>query len=359
MYLYYNFRMLEQFIKNQGWTTFGVTSFEEIKENLKKHEKIFDEWVSHHYQADMDWLERMKEDRFHPENKLPDVKSIVVLGAVYSLELGVRSLEGDKGVVARYARGKDYHKVLKKKLIELSDWLKNQQIQLSTPNSQLQTYASVDSGPTVDRVLAETAGLGFFGKNTCLIDPSRGSFFFIASLMTNLVLEPTPKKQMPNCGNCQNCIKNCPTGALVEPGKLDARKCISYLTIENKEGIPESLRSKIGNRLFGCDACQEACPFNIRDLRLKIQDLSPECGVGGSLDLKDILSIQSDEEFLGKFAGTPIMRAKRRGLLRNACVVAGNSGNESLIPYLEELIEREKDDIILDHARWAIQKLKG
>ena len=243
---------------------FGITSFEEIKENLEKHENIFDEWISHHYQADMDWLERMKKDRFHPEHQLPDVKSIIVLGAVYSASLKSQVSSESEGEVARYARGKDYHKVLKKRLVELACFLETR-----NPKLEIRTYASVDSGPTVDRVLAETAGLGFFGKNTCLIDPTRGSFFFIASLMTNLDLEPTSKRQMPNCGDSKKCQNACPTGALVAPGQLDARKCISYLTIENKEGIPEDLRSRIGNRLFGCDACQEACPFNNRNSKLE------------------------------------------------------------------------------------------
>ena len=344
--------MLEEFIKNQGWIMFGIISFEEVRENLKKHEKIFDEWVSHHYQADMDWLERMKEDRFHPENKLPDVKSVIVLGAIYS------NGGSNGGMIARYARGKDYHKVLKKRLIALSDWLKKSNVKGQMSN--VETYVSVDSGPTVDRVLAESAGLGFFGKNSCLIDPSKGSYFFIASLMTNLDLTPTSKKPMPNCGSCQKCQNACPTGALVAPGQIDARKCISYLTIENKEGIPEEFRSKIGNRLFGCDACQECCPFNaVSRSDVLIDQLKSKSGVGESLDLKEILSIKSDEEFLEKFAGTPLMRAKRRGLFRNACVVAGNSGDRTLIPYLEQLIEREKDDMLTDHARWAVNQLSN
>lgn len=383
-------KALSQFIQKQGWSMFGITSFEEIKENLGKHEKIFKEWISHHYHADMDWLKRMEDDRFHPEHQLPDVKSVIILGAIYSNggpngrpNRGSNG-ESDCGTIARYARGKDYHKVLRKKLIELSNWLKKSNVKGLVPGttrashvnrfalmepavkgsasggSNVETYVSVDSGPTVDRVLAESAGLGFFGKNSCLIDPSKGSYFFIASLMTNLDLTPTSKKQMPNCGDCMKCQNVCPTGALVAPGQIDARKCISYLTIENKEGIPEKLRSKIGNRLFGCDACQEVCPFNqgrAHHQEVRIEKLEGRNGVGELLDLKEILSIKSDEEFLEKFAGTPLMRAKRRGLLRNACVVAGNSGNKSFIPCLEKLIEREKDEMLKEHARWAVNQL--
>jgi epoxyqueuosine reductase len=364
-------KQLEQFIQSQGWSFYGITDIKTLDSTLRKHKIFFDEWIKKGYEADMDYLKRMEADRFNPENKLPDVKSVIVLGAVYSdggsnggsnggpqYEPQERSdtshnASSYPGAVARYARGNDYHKILKKKLIELSDWLK-----LQPTNYNLQTYVSVDSGPTADRVLAECAGLGFFGKNCNIINPSSGSYFFIASLMTNLELSPTPVGRMPNCGDCQKCQKSCPTGALVAPHTLDARKCISYLTIENKGGIPEDLRPKIGNRLFGCDACQECCPFNERKQDVLIDQFKSEYGAGESLDLKDILSIKSDEEFAKKFAGTSVMRAKRRGLLRNACIVAGNSGDKTLIPYLKELIDREKDDMLKEHAEWAIKQLK-
>ncbi|MBU0578059.1 tRNA epoxyqueuosine(34) reductase QueG [Patescibacteria group bacterium] len=345
---------LKQFIKNQGWSNYGIVSFEEVRENLKKHEKIFQEWVKKGYEADMDYLERMENDRFHPENKLPDVRSVIVLADSYcGSDVASAAADGSNcGVVARYARGKDYHKVLKKRLVELAEFLKLQNNEHRTSNTECRTYASVDSGPTVDRVLAESAGLGFFGKNCNIIDPSKGSYFFIASLMTNLDLEPTKKKRMPNCGDCMKCQNACPIGALVSPGVLDARKCISYLTIENKGGIPEELRPKIGNRLFGCDICQECCPFNSKNSTLKTRNSKSSAS-----ELKDILSIETDEEFLDRFAGTAIMRAKRVGLLRNACVVAGNSGDKSLIPYLEKVIERENDEMLRGHAEWGVKQL--
>ncbi len=275
-----------------------------------------------------------------------------MLASWYGYEQKICSLYG--GVVARYASGKDYHNVLKKKLIKLSNFLK-----LNFSNCE--TYLSVDSGPTVDRVLAEVGGLGFFGKNSCIINPSKGSYFFIASIFTNLDLTPSAKKRMPNCGNCTKCIDACPTGALVSPGQLDARKCISYLTIENKEGIPIEFRSKMGNRLFGCDICQEVCPFNIgRAYRqeVKIEKLKGDYGVGESLDLREVLSIKTNGDYLKKFAGTPLMRAKRRGLIRNACVIAGNSGNLDLIPYLKKIIDREDDKMLKEHAQWGVEQIK-
>ena len=356
-----NQKDLEHFIKEQGWSFFGIVDIQTVQSALKKHHINFKNWLKKGFQADMDYLSRMEEDRFHPENKLPDVKSVIVLGAMYSNGSPNRSPDRcSNGCIARYAVGKDYHKVLKKKLIKLSDYLKNHKSEIINHKSEINTFISVDSGPTVDRVLAESAGLGYFGKNSCIINPKKGSFFFIASLMTNLDLEPTLTPRMPNCGDCTKCLDSCPTGALTAPGVIDARKCISYLTIENKGPIPLELREKIGDRLFGCDACQECCPFNQRKImnyELRIENFKPESGVGELLDLKEILSIKTDEAFTQKFAGTPLMRAKRIGLLRNACVVAGNSGDKSLIPQLKDLIEREKNSMLLNHAKWALNQL--
>lgn len=384
---------LKNFIDSEAWTKFGIISIDEVKTALQHHEGIFEKWVQAGYQAEMEYLKKMQNDRFHPENKLPDVKSVVVLMAWYGSdgyrmdlewssdgsridanrlqselirddssqsatirkqsESNPKTIRKQTGIVAQYARGRDYHQILKKKLINLSKWLKDQ-------GEGIETYLSVDSGPTVDRVLAQTAGLGFFGKNANLIDPRKGSYFFIASLMTNVELEPTKKDHMPSCGTCQKCIVACPTKAIVAPGVIDARRCISYLTIENKKGIPVELRSQIGDRLFGCDICQEVCPFNIGRAgkqEIRMEELKSEHGAGEHLDLKEILSLQTDEEFLQKFAGTPLMRAKRRGLIRNACIVAGNSGDKALIPFLQGVIEQEEDEMLKEHAKWGIEQI--
>lgn len=343
---------LEQFVKSLGWSFWGLARFDQVQKALQEHQGIFEGWIQKGMSAGMDWLPAMKGDRYHPENKLPDIKLVVVLGAWYGKD-EQKMCSSNEGKIARYATGKDYHKVLKKKLLALSEWLKQQ-------NPRIETYVSVDSGPTVDRVLAECAGLGFFGKNSMIISPGRGSYFFIASVMTNIDLEATPKRRMPNCGSCTRCIDKCPTGAITAPGVIDARKCISYLTIENKGGIPVELRSKLGNRLFGCDICQEVCPFNVGRAgkqEVLIQELKGQYGVGESLNLREVLAIKTDAEFTTRFAGTPLMRAKRRGLLRNACVVAGNSGDPSLISHLQAVLEREEDEMLKEHAGWAIGRL--
>ncbi|MBN1258201.1 tRNA epoxyqueuosine(34) reductase QueG [Candidatus Peregrinibacteria bacterium] len=322
--------LLEKFIKRQGWSFFGVADREKILNALKEHHPVFRKWLKKGMEAKMEYLKRMENDRYHPDNKLPGFKSAIALAAWYGYEQ--KNCSKDRGRIARYAAGRDYHNVLTRKLKELARWL-----QAENPGAK--TYVSVDSGPMVDRVIAAAAGLGFFGKNTCLIHPQKGSYFFIGVVLTDLDLTPTPSLRMPNCGDCRKCIEACPTGALVAPGVLDARKCIAYLTIENKGPIPAALRPKIGNRLFGCDACQEVCPFNlgrahrqkilIKEFGKKYGAGPPERAVsvraGESLDLKKVLSIKNDGEFLKRFAGTPLMRAKRKGLQRNARVVLGNA----------------------------------
>ncbi len=348
---------LKQFIESQGWSFYGVVDIATVQVRLDQHRPVFDAWIAKGFHAGMDYLPRMAEDRYHPDHQLPCVKSAIVLAAWYDSDRGANrgaDRGPNRGIVARYAAGRDYHKVLKKKLVALADWLKAQY-----PDTK--AAVSVDSGPTVDRILAESAGLGFFGKNSCLINPSRGSYFFIGSVLTSLELTPNAKPPMPNCGNCTRCAVACPTGAIGENGVIDANLCISYLTIENKGPIPLELRPKIGNKIFGCDICQEVCPFNIGRARLqevRIAELRPERGVGGSLDLMEILSMRTDDAFLKRFAGTPLMRAKRRGLLRNACVVAGNSGQPELIPALESVRDGESDEMLREHAEWAIDQLK-
>jgi len=342
-----NLAALTAFIEDQGWSGFGVVHLPELETTLRRHHGIFESWLEKGFQADMRYLELMKADRYHPENMLPDVKSFLVLQAWYG--------SAEQGNLARYARGRDYHRVLRKKLLILSDWLKRQ-------GEGIETYLSVDSGPTVDRVLAEAAGLGFFGKNSNLIDPSKGSYFFIATLMTNADLPQTEKRRMPNCGDCRKCMSACPTGAIVAPHVIDARRCIAYLTIENKQGIPIELRPLIGGRLFGCDICQELCPFNQgragRQV-IAIDGLKAMCGAGASLELGELLQIRTDEAFLERFAGTPLMRAGRLGLLRNACVVAGNTGDASILPQLQVLLGSESDETLKEHAVWAINAIEN
>ncbi|OGR87737.1 MAG: hypothetical protein A3A86_02590 [Elusimicrobia bacterium RIFCSPLOWO2_01_FULL_60_11] len=214
--------------------------------------------------------------------------------------------------------------------------------------------------------------MGFVGKNTLLISRKIGSFIFLSEVITDLELEPDNIGDTPlnspelsgvspdkdPCGSCKECLVECPTNALISPRRLDARRCISYWTIENKGGIPVDMRAGIGDWIFGCDICQEVCPYNGLSRDTKWKDFLPQAGAGPHLSLLEMLSMGSDEEFKKRFAGTPIMRAKRMGLLRNACVVAGNQRFKEAGPALEK-IEKGRDPLLAEHARWALAVLSS
>ncbi|MBN1586289.1 MAG: tRNA epoxyqueuosine(34) reductase QueG [Candidatus Omnitrophica bacterium] len=304
----------------------------------------FAEWVSQDYAGDMQYLARRTEGRPLQE-LLPGAQSVLSLVSAYPSEVQT-SAPGPSARVARYAWERDYHKVLRTRLKALEACL---------PELAGRPVASrhyVDTGPILERSLAHRAGLGFFGKNTLLITRDFGSWVFVCEVLTDLDLEPdTPLTG--TCGSCTRCLDICPTQAFTQPYQLDARKCISYLTIESRDPIPHALRPGLQDWVFGCDLCQEVCPYNQRK-RLVRPAMSPAIQrAGPTLDLAQVLRIRTDEEFLETFAGTALMRAKRRGLLRSAAVVAGNLGDPALIPVLEELLELEEDPVIREHAEWA------
>ena len=214
----------------------------------------------------------------------------------------------------------------------------------------------MDTGPILERAYAETGGMGYIGKNTCLITQKYGSWVFLAEILTTLELPRDTNSLKINCGTCERCINLCPTRAINPNGTIDSRKCISYLTIENRDGIPLELRDKVGDWLFGCDICQEVCPHNSRQVPANLSGNTEIRIKDRVLALSDILAIETDEQFLNMFSGTPLMRAKRRGLTRNACVVAGNSGQKKLIPLLIKITQGD-DAMLKEHASWAINKI--
>ena len=267
------------------------------------------------YMRDFDGrLEKLRES-------FPNAKSIICLAVSYYSpeERQVPSLK-KMGRVARYAWGKDYHKVVKKKLKEL---MRRIQASLKTP-ATLRTF--VDTGPILERKLAAKAGLGFIGKNTTLIG-SAGSYLFLTELVTDLELTyDTPEGSFQECGSCTLCLSACPTGALREPFVLDANRCISYLTIEHRTEIDPSLRPKMGDWIFGCDLCIDICPFNARPVSTPWEELRPAQGVGPGVDLKEALLFENEEAFRRRFRGTALLRAKWAGLRRNAQIVSENLG---------------------------------
>ncbi|MBI4436293.1 MAG: tRNA epoxyqueuosine(34) reductase QueG [Candidatus Omnitrophica bacterium] len=280
------------------------------------------EWNQKDYAGTMAYMKAFDKRLERLRSSFPTAKSVIVLTASYYHpdELSRFTLQ-PTGRIARYARGKDYHKVLKKKLKILSQKIREK------VGEEIMLRHFVDTGPLLERRLARLAGLGFIGKNTTLITP-HGSYFFLAELVTDLELEYDKEGTFDGCGRCTLCIDACPTAAIREPFTLDARRCISYLTIEHKGQIEEGLARQMGDWVFGCDVCIDVCPFNANPIETPWEELKPSSGVGGELLLEPILSLQNDEELRVRFQGTPLLRPKREGLQRNASIVLENLEGE-------------------------------
>ncbi|MBI5414796.1 tRNA epoxyqueuosine(34) reductase QueG [Candidatus Peregrinibacteria bacterium] len=349
----------------------GISDISDMGEHLEN-------WLQNGFHGDMEYMERTKNVRKDPRGFLPNVKSVIVRTVGYyhdrmKARPRGRAFRDDDGIggnaiIARYAAGRDYHKVIKKMLFELQEFIRAEYF----PKSNESDFRlSLDAHPVMEKVWAEKAKLGFLGKNSCLITQKSGSWVLIGCIFTTVEIPRDDRKSSGpdfsklNCGNCTRCTHACPTGAIVRPGLIDARKCIPYLTIENKGGIPVELREKIGNRIFGCDICQEVCPYNIprqgkspEDERLLKNPMMEKEIAGTQILISEILEMDSDEKFLKRFAGSPLMRAKRRGMIRNACIVAGNSGNAEFLPLLQKVIDRESDPMLKEHAEWGINQLR-
>ena len=257
------------------------------------------------------------------------------------------------GPVARYARGDDYHEVLRERLRELHLWLERE------TGQSINARPYVDSGPVLERDLAQRAGLGWFGKNTCLINPKDGSFLFLASLFVEYALQPDVPFEADRCGSCTRCLDACPTNALTAPRVLDANVCISYLTIELRDVIPESLRAPINDLLYGCDICQDVCPWNVRFSHALTEPAFQPRNFLASKDARTLareLLAMNQEEFSAAFRNSPMKRAKRRGLARNAAVVLGNVGTSDDVPLLEAALTHD-ELLVREHAAWALTRL--
>jgi len=301
----------------------------------------FQYWLAGKQHGEMTWLERTAPKRIDPQKILPGAKSIICLSAGYAAK------PPNSGLIARYARFTDYHEVVGERLKTLTQFVN----QLGGDGTR--SLWSVDTGPLLERDFAQRAGLGFIGKHTNVISRQLGNWVFLAEIITTLELEPdAPEKN--HCGKCVRCIAVCPTNAITAPFQLDARRCISYLTIELKGSIPVELRPAIGNRIFGCDDCLAVCPWNrfAREGKMMKAHARPELAAPDLIELLEL----DEAHFKSRFTGTPIMRTKRRGLLRNACVALGNAGDKSALPVLEKA-SRDPEPLIAGHARWAMTRL--
>lgn len=304
----------------------------------------FDQFLAENRHGEMGYLERGREPRANLEQLLPGVQSVVVLGTDYAWPRPPDP-GGLTGKVASYAWGRDYHNLIGKRLRKLVR-------DLRASIEAFDAYWTVDTRPVIERAWAQRAGLGFLGKNCLTIVPGETSYLFLATLLVNIELPPDrPLKD--HCGSCRRCLVHCPTDAFTGDGQLDARVCISYLTIEHRGSIPEAIRPKLGRWVFGCDVCQEVCPHNPEDPSSIEPDLAPRPGHAW-LDLPWVLN-QNDDALEQHFVGSPIRRAKAVGLKRNATIVLGNIGDRAARPALNIALQHP-NPVVSAPARWALER---
>jgi len=362
------FSIIEALARTCGFSLIRVTSAMLNPQAFSR----YDEWITAGKMGEMTYMARDPLRRQSVKAILPEAKSVICLGVPYGKErmrgkgeLTPLSLR-ECGLIAKYAYGRDYHKVIEKMLKNLT-----QALMAKFPRAVFKSY--VDTGAVLERAYAAEAGIGFIGKNMMLITREFGSWVFLAEILTTLEIpreKPAAVRgknlDREKCGYCRLCHDVCPTGALSDKG-LDARRCISYLTIEHRGSIPVELRPLIGDRLFGCDACQEICPHNTHGAkrsalgeRLNTSQLLNIHPIAGDHQaLEKILSLRTEEEFNQRFQGSAVRRAKREGLVRNACVVAANIKAKSLLPLLEKVAKEDVSEMVREHAGWAVDQLIG
>ncbi len=310
--------------------------------------EFYARWVALGYAGQMDYLKRHLDKREDPRRMVPGAQTAICLGMDYYQPTPATS-DPLRGRIACYARGDDYHALVKKRLAALWEFV------LAEAGEQTKGRYFVDTAPVLERELAQRAGLGWWGKNTCLIDKRRGSYFFLAEIITDLALdydEPAPD----HCGTCTRCLDACPTDAFPEPYVLDARRCISYLNIELKGAIPRDLRQDMGLWIFGCDICQEVCPWNRRAAPAAEPAYQSRAGLGDPT-LLDLIQLDR-EAFNARFRHNPVKRPKRRGFLRNVAVALGNSGMQAAVPALISALDDE-EPLVRGHVAWALGQLGG
>jgi epoxyqueuosine reductase len=308
---------------------------------------FFAEWVGRGHAGEMGYLTSQVAKRGDLRVAFPWARSVICVGLQYDTPHPYSTeAPPERGWISRYAWGDDYHDVMQAMLERVVDRLRSE-----VPSFEARIY--VDTGPLVERAWAAAAGLGAWGKNTCLLHPEHGSWFFLGEIVTDLELAPeAPRADM--CGSCTACLEACPTGALPAPYVLDARRCISYLTIELKGPIPEAQREDVGRHVFGCDICQDVCPWNRRRRHRGGDPFEPRPD-GVAPELAPLAAL-GDEAFRERFRRSPVKRAKRRGLLRNVAVALGNGGDPAHRSVLERL-SRDQDPVVREHAEWALVRL--
>ena len=330
-----------------GFELIGITPAEE-SQTIRLYEK----WLENGYAGEMGYLERHLQLKRDPRHCLPEAKSVISLAInYYTLDPAQALVENpSRGQISRYAWGDDYHEIIRAKLRKLAEFIDE------TGGKKLKQKIFVDTGPIIEREYAQKAGIGWIGKNTNFINWQSGSWYFLAELLVSVELEYDWQLPRGSCGTCTLCIEACPTDAIVDPNVLDSRLCISYLTIELKDSIPSELRPQMGNLIFGCDICQEVCPWNSMATPATETGFHPrEENIAPKL-----LSLinMTQAEFSKRFKNSPIKRAKRRGFLRNVAVALGNWGNRRAVPALKRALD-DDEALVRGHAAWALGKIGG
>jgi epoxyqueuosine reductase len=343
---------------------FDLAGMVPVREEHFPETGAFVDWIDAGHAGEMAYMEKRTETgelrRISAKNGAPWVRSVVVCALNYNAgkPYSTRVNDPRRGWISRYAWGnKDYHDVLLPRLRQVENALKSLASRYLVP---IETRCYVDTGPILERVYAKYAGLGWLAKNTCVINQKIGSWFFLGVVLTSLDLGNEPVTNLAaadRCGSCTRCIDACPTQAIIGPGKLDARRCIAYLTIEKRGAIPEEMRAAIGHHVFGCDICQDVCPWNNKPgsaPSTPVPDFLPRDGLFHP-DLQELA--QMDEEaYRERFRGSPVKRAKFAGLRRNIAIAMGNSGNKEFVGVLRTMAA-DGDAVVAEHAQWALRKL--
>jgi epoxyqueuosine reductase len=315
--------------------------------------QFFREWVAAGYAGEMEYLARTVDRRSDVRQVLPSARSVIVFGTIYNTDrpYSTENADASQAAVARYAWGDDYHVVIQSRLDSMLAWLR------AEAGASVEAKAYVDTGHVQERAFARHAGIGWIGKNSCVINPDVGSWIFLSEILCSLDLEPDPPA-LDQCGTCTMCLDACPTGALTAPHTLDSRRCLSYLTIEIKGSIPIEHRPSIGGHAYGCDICQEVCPYNA----VPAISADPAWAARDGLEGRPLLELwqRSDDDLRRLLKGSAMKRAGVRRLRRNLAVALGNAGDAAAVPALEAKHAPLCDDpLVEEHVRWAVEALGG
>ncbi len=337
---------LDEVAREAGFSAIGVARADAAPKTAER----LRQWLAAGAHGDMIWMEETEARRASPAGLWPEVRSVISLGMSYAPETDPLALAArpDRGRISVYAQGADYHDLVKKALKRVARWL------AEAAGAGVKVF--VDTAPVMEKPLAEAAGLGWQGKHTNLVSRTDGSWLFLGAIYTTLELAPDAPHAV-RCGSCTACLAACPTEAFPAPFQLDARRCISYLTIEHKGPIPAEFRTAMGNRIYGCDDCLAVCPWNrFADAARANKAFLPRAELAAP-SLADLLALD-DAGFRKVFAGSPIKRIGRNRMVRNAAIAAGNSGLPELIPVLERLTDDE-DEVVAEAARWALTQISA